>query len=105
MVRELNIVGLAVDIIAGLDKRRVDRAAGKLGVSSPTVYRWMRTGNLRRARGSDLLRVHNLTGIPLELLLGVGADTLQSRSNRAAKGARLRAHASGQNSDDSFEYE
>jgi hypothetical protein len=66
----INIVKVAIGIIAGIENGRVDRAADIIGVSSPTLYRWMRAGNLRGARGVDLLRVHDLSGIPLELLLG-----------------------------------
>ncbi len=66
----INIVKVAIDIIiARPGSGRVDRAAEMIGVSSPTLYRWMRASNMRAARGLDLLRVHDLSGIPLELLL------------------------------------
>jgi len=67
--RLTNIVKVAVRVIAGSDKRQVSRAAQVLGVSEPTVYRWLRAGNLRQARGAEVLRVHELTGLPLEMLL------------------------------------
>jgi hypothetical protein len=51
-------VKVAIGIIAGLETGRVDRAADIIGVSSPTLYRWMRARNLRGASGADLLRVH-----------------------------------------------
>ncbi len=60
----------AVRIIAGSDKRCVSRAARIIGVSEPTVYRWLRMGNMINARGADVLWVHELTGLSLEMLLG-----------------------------------
>lgn len=68
-----NIVRVAVRIIAGPENGQVDRAAKIVGVSSATLYRWLRGGNMQGARGADLLRVHDLTGVPLELLLGADA--------------------------------
>jgi hypothetical protein len=65
----VNIVRVAIGIIAGLENGQVDRAAEIIGVSSPTMYRWVRAGNLCSARGAEVLRVHDLSGIPLELLL------------------------------------
>jgi transposase-like protein len=64
-----NIVKTAVRIIAGSDTQDVSRAAQIIGVSEPTLYRWRRAGNMRQARGAELLRVHELTGLPLEMLL------------------------------------
>ncbi len=40
-----------------------------IGVSEPTLYRWQRAGSMREARGAEVLRVHELTGLPLEMLL------------------------------------
>jgi len=48
--------------IAGSDKQQVSRAAQVLGVSEPPVYRWLHAGNLRGARGAEVLLVHELTG-------------------------------------------
>ncbi len=79
----INIVKVAIDIIAGLENGRVDRAADIIGVSSPTLYRWMRAGNMRAARGADLLRVHDLSGIPLEMLLA--PDGLPSSASRTVR--------------------
>ncbi len=76
----VNIVNVAIKIIAGLGKGEMDRAAKLIGVSPPTLYRWLRAGNLLGARGVDLLRVHDLSGVPLELLLGV--DGLPAGSGR-----------------------
>ncbi len=70
MSKNINVVDLAVSIIAGSGARRVERAAQIIGVSSPTLYRWMRAGNLRSARGAELLRIHDLSRIPMEVLLG-----------------------------------
>jgi hypothetical protein len=67
---QINIVQVAILIIAGPEHGQVDRAADIIGVSSPMLYRWLRGGNLQAARGAKVLRVHDLTGIPLELLLG-----------------------------------
>jgi hypothetical protein len=67
--RLTNIVKVAVRVIAGSDKQQVARAAQVLGVSEPTVYRWLRAGNLSQARGAEVLLVHELTGLPLEMLL------------------------------------
>ncbi len=64
-----NIVKTAVRIIAGSDARKVPRAAQVIGVSEPTLYRWERAGSMRHARGAEVLRVHELTGLPLEMLL------------------------------------
>jgi hypothetical protein len=64
-----NIVRTAVRIIAGSDTREVARAAEVIGVSEPTLYRWERAGSMRRARGAEVLRVFELTGLPLEMLL------------------------------------
>lgn len=64
-----NIVKTAIRIIAGSEAGEVRRAALIIGVSEPTLYRWRRAGNLRDARGSEVLRVHELTGLPVELLL------------------------------------
>jgi len=64
-----NIVKTAVRIIAGSGAREVSRAAPIIGVSEPTLYRWRRTGNMRHARGAEVLRVHELTDLPLEILL------------------------------------
>jgi len=64
-----NIVKTAVRIIAGSDTREVSRAAQVIGVSEPTLYRWRRAGSMRQARGAEVLRVHELTGLPLEMLL------------------------------------
>jgi hypothetical protein len=64
-----NLVKVAVRIIAGSDTRQVSRAAVAIGVSEPTLYRWQRAGNMRQARGAEVLRVHELTGLPLEMLL------------------------------------
>jgi hypothetical protein len=69
-----NIVQVAISIVAGPGKGQLDRAAQIIGVSSPTLYRWLRAGNLRGARGVDLLQLHDLSGVSLELLLG--ADSL-----------------------------
>jgi hypothetical protein len=63
------VVKTAVRIIAGSDTQAVSRAAQVIGVSEPTLYRWRRAGNMRQARGAELLRVHELTGLPLEMLL------------------------------------
>ena len=64
-----NIVKTAVRIIAGSDTREVARAAEVIGVSEPTLYRWERAGSMRGARGAEVLRVFELTGLPLEMLL------------------------------------
>jgi hypothetical protein len=64
-----NIVKTAVRIIAGSDSQQVPRAAKVIGVSEPTLYRWRRAGNMRQARGAEVLRVHELTGLPMEMLL------------------------------------
>jgi len=64
-----NIVKTAIRIIAGCEKGEVGRAAHALGVSEPTLYRWRRAGNMREARGADVLRMHQLTGLPMELLI------------------------------------
>ncbi len=64
-----NIVKTAIRIIAGSEPGEVVRAARIIGVSEPTLYRWRRAGNLLDARGAELLRVHELTGLPVELLL------------------------------------
>jgi hypothetical protein len=63
-----NIVKTAVRIIAGSDTREVSRAAE---VSEPTLYRWERAGSMRGARGAEVLRVHELTGLPVEMLLSM----------------------------------
>lgn len=44
-------------------------AAQLIGVSEPTLYRCRRAGNMRQARGVQILRVHELTGLPMEMLL------------------------------------
>jgi hypothetical protein len=67
--RLTNIVKTALRIIAGSDIEEVSRAAKVIGVSEPTLYRWRRAGNMRQARGAEVLRVHELTGLPLEILL------------------------------------
>lgn len=64
-----NIIKTAIRIIAGPDNGEVARAARAIGVSEPTLYRWRRAGNMRDARGSEVLRVNELTGLPVELLL------------------------------------
>jgi hypothetical protein len=64
-----NIVKTAIRIIAGSQPGEVARAAQIIGVSEPTLYRWRRTGNLLDARGAEIFRVHELTGLPMELLL------------------------------------
>jgi hypothetical protein len=83
----INIVRVAIAIIAGPENGQVDRAADIIGVSSPTLYRWMRAGNMQGARGADVLRVHDLTGIPPELLLG--ADSLRAGAGRNARRTRI----------------
>jgi hypothetical protein len=64
-----NIVKTAIRIIAGPEAGEVARAARIIGVSEPTLYRWRRTGNMGDARGAEVLRMHELTGLPVELLL------------------------------------
>jgi hypothetical protein len=64
-----NIVKTAVRIIAGSETGQVSRAAEAIGVSEPTLYRWQRAGSMCEARGAEVLRVHELTGLPLEMLL------------------------------------
>jgi hypothetical protein len=64
-----NIVKTAVRIIAGSEPGEVARAARIIGVSEPTLYRWRRAGNLLEARGAEVLRMHELTALPVELLL------------------------------------
>jgi Transposase len=64
-----NIVKVAIRIIAGSEPGEVVRAARFIGVSEPTLYRWRRAGNMREARGAEVLRVHELTALPVELLL------------------------------------
>lgn len=64
-----NIVKTAIRIIAGSEAGEVRRAAGIIGISDPTLYRWRRAGNMRDARGAEVLRVHELTGLPVEVLL------------------------------------
>jgi len=64
-----NIVKTAIRIIAGPEAGEVVRAARIIGVSEPTLYRWRRAGNMREARGAEVLEVHELTGLPVELLL------------------------------------
>jgi hypothetical protein len=64
-----DIVKTAVRIIAGSQPGEVARAARIIGVSEPTIYRWRRAGNMLDARGAEVLRVHELTGLPVELLL------------------------------------
>jgi hypothetical protein len=70
LVPELtNIVKTAIRIIAGPEGGEVVRAARIIGVSEPTLYRWRRAGNMREARGAEVLRMHELTGLPVELLI------------------------------------
>jgi hypothetical protein len=64
-----NIVKTAIRIIAGPEAGEVARAARIIGVSEPTLYRWRRRGNMGDARGAEVLRMHELTGLPVELLL------------------------------------
>jgi len=64
-----NIVKTAIRIISGSEAGEVARAARIIGVSEPTLYRWRRAGNMREARGGEVLRVNELTGLPVELLL------------------------------------
>ncbi len=64
-----NIVKTAIRIVAGSRPGEVARAAKIIGVSEPTLYRWRRAGNLLEARGAEVLRMHELTGLPVELLL------------------------------------
>jgi hypothetical protein len=64
-----NIVKTAIRIVAGSEPGEVARAARVIGVSEPTLYRWRRAGNMLDARGSEVLRLHELTGLPVELLL------------------------------------
>jgi hypothetical protein len=64
-----NIVKTAIRIIAGCEKGEVGRAALAIGVSEPTLYRWRRVGNMREARGAEVLKMHQLTGLPMELLI------------------------------------
>jgi hypothetical protein len=64
-----NIVKTAIRIVAGSEPGEVARAAKIIGVSEPTLYRWRRAGDMRDARGDEVLRVHELTALPLELLL------------------------------------
>jgi hypothetical protein len=64
-----NIVKTAIRIIAGSRPGEVARAAKIIGVSEPTLYRWRRAGNMLQARGAELLRVYELTGLPVELLI------------------------------------
>jgi hypothetical protein len=64
-----NIVKVAIRIIAGSEPGEVVRAARFIGVSEPTLYRWRRAGNMLDARGGEVLRVHELTALPVELLL------------------------------------
>jgi hypothetical protein len=64
-----NIVKVAIRIIAGPGNGQVDRAAKIIGVSSPTLYRWLRAGSMRDARGREVLHVHDLSHLPLEFLL------------------------------------
>ena len=87
MTRRINIVKVALVFVAGLENRGVDRAAKMIRVSSQTLYKWVRAGHLRGARGADVLRVYELTGISLELLLGVdGQPAVASRVVRGNKG-------------------
>jgi hypothetical protein len=65
----VNIVKVAIRIIAGPDKGQMDRAAKIIGVSSATLFRWPRAGNMQGAREVDLVRVKDLSGLPLEFLL------------------------------------
>jgi hypothetical protein len=44
-------------------------AALAIGVSEPTLYRWRHAGNMRQARGAEVLRVHELTSLPPKMLL------------------------------------
>ncbi len=78
------IVTTAVRIIAGSDKGCVSRAARIIGVSEPTVYRWLRAGNMMNARGADVLWVHELTGLPLETLLGSSDGIERSTHSKRA---------------------
>ena len=64
-----NIVKTAIRIVAGSQPGEVTRAARFIGVSEPTLYRWRRAGNMLEARGAEVLRVHELTGLPVELLI------------------------------------
>jgi len=64
----------------------MSRAADVIGVSAPTLNRWRRAGNMRGAMGVDVLRVHDLSGIPLELLLG--ADGLPAGPGRTDRRGR-----------------
>ncbi len=82
MTAGVNIVKVAIGTIAGPERGRVDRAAEMIGVSPPTLYRWVRVGDMRGARGVDLLRVHDLSGIPLELLLGADGLPAAGRTVR-----------------------
>lgn len=78
---------VALVFVAGLENRGVDRAAKMIRVSSQTLYKWVRAGHLRGARRADVLRVYELTGISLELLLGVdGQPAVASRVVRGNKG-------------------
>jgi hypothetical protein len=86
ILSRVNIVKVAMGIIAGPESGQADRAAEIIGVSSATLYRWLRAGNMRGASGADLLHVHDLSGIPLELLLGL--DGLPAGSGRTVGGGR-----------------
>lgn len=76
--RLTNIVKTAVRIIAGSDTQEVPRAAKVIGLASRHFIGGGAQANMRQARGAEVLRVHELTGLPLEILLRIDGRYGQS---------------------------
>jgi transposase-like protein len=79
-------------MLAGSDIGGVARAARLIGVSEPTLYRWLRAGNMRQARRAEVLRVHDLTGLPLEIFLRAKVE-ISNPSSAAASTIWVRCAA------------
>ncbi len=59
----INWVAVAVEMAGG-----VQSVSKKIGVSRWTVYKWMERGSMRRIAYETVLKLHELSGVPVAKL-------------------------------------
>ena len=59
----LNWVAVAVEMSGG-----VQALSQKMGVSRWTVYKWIDRGSMRRIAYETVIKVHEISGVPVEKL-------------------------------------
>ncbi len=82
----LNWVAVAVEMSGG-----VQALSRKMGVSRWTVYKWIDRGSMKRIAYETVMKLHELSGVPVEKLTQVDSrGAAESRARKSVRTARSR---------------